>query len=550
MQVQVCSSSLVPVPNHPMSDTVAAGLALVELSLDITVAGDDVVWLAVTSPAGEARQPITLPWPRAETTTRSAQLGEPAAGGGQLAATAFGSALFASLFTGAARSRYDATRALAARDRQGVRVRLRVHDPALAALPWELLYDPERGEFLALSQSSPVVRGVAQRQPQAPFAVDGPLRILALAASPASLRSLDIVAERARLEQAVALTDGAVELVWVAGATWRDLQDSLLRGPWHVFHFIGHGYYDDIDNDFALVLADAQNQAQLLGSAAAARLVADHPSLRLVVLNACQGAQAGASYVSLAQLLAERGVPAVLAMQYPIGEAAALEFARTFYTALALRRPVDVATSEARKAMSVAASATWEWATPVLFLGGDGQLWAEQKQETGIVANDDKKQAWWEQVTNAIGAVDAGGAGGDVIVATVGAGAKNVVVGKNNVQRVTEVLGQPQPDDRAEIAAGLEQLNAALARLTLTETEKARAEVRLEILRDELTNADAAPDGDMLAKAGDWLLQNLPALTEALGAFFALPAVGRALGEAGSTALNWAVRSFPRRRMG
>jgi hypothetical protein len=92
-----------------------------------------------------------------------AQLGEPAAGGGQLAATAFGSTLFASLFTGAARSRYDATRALAARDRQGVRVRLRVHDSALAALPWELLYDPERGEFLALSQSSPVVRGAAQQ---------------------------------------------------------------------------------------------------------------------------------------------------------------------------------------------------------------------------------------------------------------------------------------------------------------------------------------------------------------------------------------------------
>jgi hypothetical protein len=479
-----------------------------------------------------------------------AQLGEPAAGGGRLRPQEYGAALFAALFTGAARSRYDATCALTARDRQGLRVRLRVHDPALAALPWELLYDPDRGEFLALSQSSPVVRGVTQRQLQAPFAVDGPLRILALAASPTTLRSLDIAAERARLEQAVALTDGAVELVWAAGATWRDLQDSLLRGPWHAFHFIGHGYFDDIDNDFALVLADAQNQAQLLGSAAVVRLVADHPSLRLVVLNACQGAQAGASYVSLAQLLAERGVPAVLAMQYPIGEAAALEFARTFYTALALRRPVDVATSEARKAMSVAASATWEWATPVLFLGGDGQLWAQRTNQEGEVANGDKKQAWWEQVTNAIGAVDAGGAGGDVIVATIGAGAKNVVVGKNNVQQVTEVLGQPQPDDRAEIAAGLEQLHAALARLTLTETEKARAEVRLEILQDELAKADGAPDGDMLVKAGDWLLQNLPALTEALGAFFALPAVGRALGEAGPTAISWAMRSFPRRRMG
>ncbi len=546
-QVHPSQSVLIPVPNHAMTDISAPGNALVELSLDITVASDGVVWLALTSPAGEARQPLTLPWPRDQVAQAVAQVGEPAAGNGRLTPAAFGTALFAALFTGAARSRYDATLALTARDRQGVRIRLRVHDAILATLPWELLYDAERGEFLALSQSSPVVRGVAQRQPLASFTVDGPLRILALAASPTSLRSLDIAGERTRLEQAVALTDGAAKLVWADGATWRDLQDGLLRGPWHVFHFIGHGYADDIDNDFALVLANAENQAQLLASAAVARLVADHPSLRLVVLNACQGAQAGASYVSLAQLLAQRGVPAVLAMQYPIGEDAALEFARVFYTALALGRPVDVATSEARKAMSVAAPGAWEWATPVLFLGGgDGLLWARRERQEEEMAKDDKQQAWWEQVTNAIGAVDASGAGGDVIVATVGAGAKNVVVGKGNVQQVTEVLGQPQPDDRAQIAAGLQQLSAALARLALSETEKARAEARLEILHDELTKPDGAPDGGLIVKAGDWLLQNLPALSEALGAFIALPAVGRALGEAGSTALDWAMRSFPR----
>ena len=530
-----------------MTDIPAPGNALVELSLVISVAGDGVVWLVLTSPAGEARQPLTLPWPHDQLAEMVAQLGEPAAGGGRLTPAAFGTALSAAIFTGAARSRYDATLALTARDRQGVRIRLRVHDAALATLPWELLYDAERGEFLALSQSSPVVRGVEQRQPLAPFAVDGPLRILALAASPAALRGLNIAAERARLEQAVALAAGAAELVWAVGSAPHDLQDALLRGPWHVFHFIGHGYFDDIDNDFALVLANEQNQAQLLGSAAVARLVADHPSLRLVVLNACQGAQAGPGYVSLAQLLAQRGVPAVLAMQYPIGEDAALEFARVFYTALALGRPVDVATSEARKAMSVAAPAAWEWATPVLFLGGgDGQLWARHEPQEDEMVNGDKKQAWWEQVTNAIGAVDASGAGGDVIVATIGAGAKNVVVGKGNVQQVTEASGQPQADDRAQIAAGLQQLSAALTALSLSETERARGEARLEILQDELTKPDGAPDGGMVVKAGDWLLQNLPALSEALGAFIALPAVGRALGEAGAAALNWAMRSFPR----
>lgn len=536
-----CSRS---VPMLAMTDVPAADNSLLEISLDVTVAHDGVTGLALTSPAGEARQPLTLPWPREQAAAAVAGLGEPAESNGSTTPVAFGAALFAALFTGAARSRYDATVALAAQNRRGVRVRLRVYDMALAALPWELLYDADRGEFLALAQTSPVVRGVEQRQPLAPFAARKPLRVLALAASPEPLRKLDIASERARLEQALAQANGAVELVWAAGATWRDLQDSLLQGPWHVLHFIGHGYFDDIENDFALVLADAQNRAQLLSSSAAARLVADHPSLRLVVLNACQGAQAGAGYVSLAQLLAQRGVPAVLAMQYPVGEDAALEFARGFYTALALGRSVDVATSEARKAMSVAAPSTWEWATPVLFLSGDGQLWASDNAQEQAMAKNDKHQTWWEQVTNAIGPLDASGAAGDVIVANVGAGARNVVVGKNNVQKVSEVLGPAQPDDAAQIAAGLQQLASALANLALSEPARARAEARVEILQDELTKAGAAPDGGLVVKAGDWLLQNCPALKDALGTFFALPAVGRALGEAGESAVAWAARQF------
>ena len=162
------------------------------------------------------------------------------------------------------------------------------------------------------------------------------------------------------------------------------------------------------------------------------------------------------------------------------------------------------------------------------------------------MVNGAKKQAWWEQVTNAIGAVDAGGAGGDVIVATIGAGAKNVVVGKDNVQQVTEVLGQPQPDDSTAIAAGLQQLSVALTGLALSETEKARAEARLEMVQEELTRTDGAPDGGLIVKASEWLLQNQPALRAALGAFFALPAVGRALGEAGQGVSAWAAKQFAR----
>jgi len=43
---------------------------------------------------------------------------------------------------------------------------------------------------------------------------------------------------------------------------------------------------------------------------------------------------------------------------------------------------------------------------------------------------------------------------------------------------------------------------------------------------------------------GDWLLDNLPAIGEALGTLFALPAVGRVVGKAGEAAVKWVQQRF------
>ena len=62
------------------------------------------------------------------------------------------------------------------------------------------------------------------------------------AASPA----LDVEAERERLEAALHdhLEQGLVELTWLEDVTWGGLHTKLLREPWHVLHFVGHGGYD------------------------------------------------------------------------------------------------------------------------------------------------------------------------------------------------------------------------------------------------------------------------------------------------------------------
>jgi len=159
--------------------------------------------------------------------------------------------------------------------------------------------------------------------------------------------------------------------------------------------------------------------------------------------------------------------------------------------------------------------------------------------------DDTKTQPWWEQASNAVGSLDASNAAGDVIIAFVGAGAKNVAAGKNITQTVTEVLGPPTPDDKKQIAEGFTKLLDALAGLQLDEATADRARTRIEILQEELAKADDdVPNAGTIIKMGDWLLNNLPAIGEALGTVFALPAIGRVVGKAGDAAVKWVQQRF------
>ncbi len=78
-------------------------------------------------------------------------------------------------------------------------------------------------------------------------------------------------------------------------------------------------------------------------------------NLRLVVLNACEGARHGETdaFGGVAQTLLQQSIPAVVAMQLAIPDRAAVTFAERFYAALAEGEPVDAAISEARLAMFV-----------------------------------------------------------------------------------------------------------------------------------------------------------------------------------------------------
>ncbi len=284
----------------------------------------------------------------------------------------FGRALFDALLSGEIRSRYDASLREAARQGKGLRLKLRILPPELSALPWEFMYDPRQREYVCLARWTPIVRYLESPHPVCPLTVTPPLRILGMVASPYDQRSLDVEQEQQRVGQAIQglQARGLVELEWLAGQTWRHLQQAMWGGPWHVFHFVGHGGFDAHSREGFIVLADDAGQSHRLSATRLARLLANQAALRLALLNSCEGARGSARDVfsSTAAILVRRGVPAVLAMQYEITEQAAIELARVFYEALAHGMAVDEAVVAARQAISVAVTNSVEWGTPVLYM--------------------------------------------------------------------------------------------------------------------------------------------------------------------------------------
>ncbi len=297
----------------------------------------------------------------------------------------FGQSLFDSLFKGEVRSRYDVSLNEAEKKGKGLRLKLRIQPPELAALPWEFLWDSRQADYISLSKKTPLVRYLKLPQPIRPLTIQGPLRILGMVASPSDLPPLDIANEKQRVEDAIKnLRDrGLVDIKWLEGETWRDLQQEMRTGTWHVFHFIGHGGFDRNTDEGLIALKDEKDgKMYRLSATELGRLLADNDSLRLVLLNSCEGAKGGERdiFSSTAAILVRKGLPAVLAMQYKITDKAAIEFSRGFYEALADGIPVDAAISEARNSVNLGVKNSLEWGTPVLYMrSSDGVLFKIQK---------------------------------------------------------------------------------------------------------------------------------------------------------------------------
>ncbi|NJL29510.1 MAG: CHAT domain-containing protein [Thermoanaerobaculia bacterium] len=297
----------------------------------------------------------------------------------------FGAALFDALFQGSIRESYFASRGrVDTHGEMGLRLRL-VFDPESAvnplvcSLPWELLYRKDAREFPARTLLFPVVRYLEVPRPRQPAPLPEKPRLLVAIANPRDTPPLALDAECSWIERAWA-ADASLEIEVLRHANPESLRQALRDGAWEMFHFIGHGDFDPATGAGRLLFESEDGHSRPVPGAVLAETLSCNRALRLAFLNACDTARlarrAGVDpFTGVATALLMGGLPAVLAMQFPIADATAARFSHAFYRAIAAGDPVDAAVSEGRLAIYQAEPESWEWATPVLFMSvADGRI--------------------------------------------------------------------------------------------------------------------------------------------------------------------------------
>lgn len=290
---------------------------------------------------------------------------------------------------------------------QPLLLQFRLNQPALQALPWELLHHEEHS-FLALDSRFSLLRYIEQGTSKAAMATSQlvrPVRVLFVAANPQGSTKLELEQEyhKLRNELREAEIDGIIEVEPLFHATLETLQEKLAKSEYHVLHFAGHASQEGY-----LLFENATGHAQAISAENIATQLNNHHSLALVLLNACESGTAShqnqpqsqpqsqlaleniSPFAGIAQKLAQRNIPAVLAMQLAISDPSAIRFSGSFYQSLGQHGDVARALTEARVAIDASSS---EWLTPVLYSRADDLRLLSMR-----ALNDDEKAARIERL--------------------------------------------------------------------------------------------------------------------------------------------------------
>jgi hypothetical protein len=343
-----------------------------------------------------------------------------------------GDLLFTALFGASNEGRYESgqghllSQAIKSASAPGSSRLLRISleiDPAngsLVSWPWEYLhvpydaYEAKTDMFLGEEPGFMLTRKLALRNEQEAVQVQPPLRVLFVALSPeGGDAQLERIQYESVMEDLIAVRDLGLDerdnrdrINLVVLTTRHDLEGKeypdggdaadthygtfrRLVQDWqpHVVHIVAHGRHRYNESEGRLIgeiaFRAADGKVQWVDEQAIAGCVASSNQLCLVFLQACESGETGLNpyhaVSGMAQAVARREIPAVVAMQFKVNSARANMFARVFYGRLMKRDRIELAMHEGVRelsAVAVGTSGRSDFGIPVLYLRGNTQLLA------------------------------------------------------------------------------------------------------------------------------------------------------------------------------
>ncbi len=252
-----------------------------------------------------------------------------------------------------------------------------VVDRHTANFPWELLSAPRAGQLRRLAESTSVVRQFTESDDRrlAPIRASSPTALVIAAGNLTTLAKLPGVFQEAEVVERALRTIGGLT-VSVLDDEERPFDPAALMmetfADHRIVHIASHGEF--VAGDPArtgAVLSD-----QLVLTASKIRLLPFVPDL--VFLNCCNLAQIGSNRMAagLARELMAIGVRAVIAAGWPVGDAAAVAFAATFYEQYLADATFGEAVARARLSCAMAGGGeTWAayqcYGDPTLLFSGN-----------------------------------------------------------------------------------------------------------------------------------------------------------------------------------
>ncbi|HRI67727.1 MAG TPA: AAA family ATPase [Polyangium sp.] len=262
----------------------------------------------------------------------------------------------------------------ASKDQAPILVRLFLHDETLQAMPWEALCKPGTSEgFWGTDPRLVLARGVLSTEVWNPGTIEGAVRVLVIAPQESETTITT-------LRRVLPIESGEIE--WLEPITGSNIDAERLyarlrNGPVpHIVHFIGHGSVDSTGKPMLRLGDDDDGDPIWISAESFARELSAHfaSTLRLVILEACEGARPGV-FGSAAECFAKAGASAVIAHLWPVRAAMARTCSSILYRSLIVEKQTrgDIGAAIAAMRRTLVAT-TAEAFSPILCLRGDNSV--------------------------------------------------------------------------------------------------------------------------------------------------------------------------------